>query len=136
QRDYSLTASSSMPAMSEKALSSELPSVEAPAVMARAIRAAIRPYSMAVAPDSSLAKRAKSLVMMSSLLHMVHSTTVNILGCVDRMGGTYAGAVANGLTNRINGLLPAAAAGFGKSRDTGIRGFCAWRAVRGLNRSL
>jgi dihydrofolate reductase len=56
---------------------------------------------------------------------MLHSTSVNILGCVDRMDGTYAGAVANGLTDRINNILPAAAVGLGKLTDRELRGLFA-----------
>ena len=43
-----------------------LPSVVAPAIRATEIRAAIRPYSIAVAPDSSFRKRAKILDMLLS----------------------------------------------------------------------
>jgi hypothetical protein len=41
-----------------------LPMVEAPAMMATEMRAAIRPYSIAVAPDSFLTKRATSFMVM------------------------------------------------------------------------
>ena len=44
-----------------------VPSVVIAAIAATAIRAAIRPYSIAVAPDSSLAKRVKSVVMVGLL---------------------------------------------------------------------
>jgi len=50
-----------------KVVLSVLPRVVAPAMMATEIRAAIRPYSIAVAPDSSFRKREKSLDI--DLLH-------------------------------------------------------------------
>src|SRR3954464_15594859 len=50
---------------------SALPRVPAPTMMASAMRAAIRPYSIAVAPDSFLTKRAKSLDIRELLLHVL-----------------------------------------------------------------
>lgn len=46
-----------------KVLFNVLPRVVAPVIMATEIRAAIRPYSIAVAPDSSFRKHEKSLDM-------------------------------------------------------------------------
>ncbi|SIT55246.1 conserved hypothetical protein [Mesorhizobium prunaredense] len=47
------------------------PSEPAPTMMASAIRAAIRPYSMAVAPDSSFTKRAMRLDIRELLLQVL-----------------------------------------------------------------
>src|SRR5690606_21576998 len=58
---------SSLPAISLNVAPSLVPSVVAPVMIASAMRAAIRPYSMAVAPDSSLLKRLIRLVIFMFL---------------------------------------------------------------------
>ncbi|CDX45925.1 exported hypothetical protein [Mesorhizobium sp. ORS 3359] len=63
---------------------SAVPSEVAPTMMASAMRAAIRPYSMAVAPDSSFTKRAMRLDMRELLLHVLQHFR-QLLFAVDRM---------------------------------------------------
>src|SRR6478736_8850571 len=65
------------------------------AVMATtAIRAAIRPYSIAVAPDSSLAKRANRFFMGELLLHHGLTAAFALNGFGQRQDRHYPEAVA------------------------------------------
>jgi hypothetical protein len=83
---------------------SEVPRVVAPAIRATEMSAAIRPYSMAVAPDSSFIKRAKILVMELSYSTFVVQhvpTTVSVV----RMTAIYRRTIAIGLRNIITNPL-------------------------------
>src|SRR5882757_1171629 len=71
-------------AMLENLEFSAVPSWLAPTMMASAMRAAIRPYSMAVAPDSSFTKRAMRLDIRELLLHVLQhfrQLLFRLIGC-------------------------------------------------------
>ena len=57
--------------MEVKVLVSFVPTVVTAVTMTTAIRPAIRPYSMAVAPESSLAKREKMENMATNLAELI-----------------------------------------------------------------
>lgn len=78
-----------------------LPRVVAPVMSATEISAAIRPYSIAVAPDSSLTKRAKILVMETLLVCCLLFSTPTTVSVV-RLDKTYTEAIAIPLRKRLN----------------------------------